>query len=75
MSERPPPPDAAGLRGALFPDPRTDILCALTHLQAARVRLGRHEADNVMRELAAELDTAQLRLADRLRAYPPRASL
>lgn len=60
-------------RPALFgeSDPRTDIQCALTHLQAARVRLERHPADNVMRELVRELDVALVRLGDLLRnGYP-----
>lgn len=60
--------------GELFAesDPRTDILCALTHVQAARVRVGRHAADNVLRELAAELDVMQRRLEDDLHRYPAR---
>jgi len=60
----------------LFPesDARTDILCALTHLQAAQVRLKRHPGDNVLRELVLELDVAQIRLNDRLRAYPAPAN-
>ena len=46
------------------------MVCAMQHLQAARVRLGRHGRDNVLRELALELDVALRRLEDRLRAYP-----
>lgn len=64
----------------LFPDPaaaaqtRTDVRCARELLKTAELRLARHPADNVFRDVVVRLRTMQQELEERLRAYPAPAN-